>query len=236
MLRAIKWLLPIFLLNVKLSQSIAQQVTFELPDNQVFCFHEQYDVTRVYEMTYSVLSGGKNDVDCKVLSPAGLVIYKKTLSKGDQFKFQSSHGEFSFCFSNEFSSFTHKVVRFEIRDDSIRDELVDRPSANTYAETLLQNMKIALNKVEDFQNQYRVGEIRGRFWAEKLNERVQWWSVVHAAVVVLSALGQVLVLRAFFTERRVTSSADRKGWTLASHYNGVHLGISDLDTAAPFVY
>lgn len=224
----------------------ALQVTFELPDNQEFCFYENYNTTRVYQFTYNVIAGGENDVDCRVLSPTGLVIYQRPRAQGDQFKFQSSLGEFSFCFSNEFSTFTHKIVSFDLIDDGGHDEAVDRPNANTLAEATVQSIKQATTNIHTYQKQYRVGEMRGRYWAEQLNERVQWFSAINAVVMVFSAVGQVLVLRAFFAERRVTTSHERRISAPAPFYGskpspptytGVNLGLgSAASTSVPLTY
>ena len=42
----------------------------------------------------------------------------------------------------------------------------------------------------------------GRSFAEDLNDRVQWWSLGQTTVIILVGIGQVLVLRSFFTDRR----------------------------------
>ena len=59
------------------------------------------------------------------------------------------------------------------------------------------------NQVIRYQTHYRLNEARGRFGAEELNGRVQWWSLVQAIVILCSGLGQVLVLKTFFTEKQV---------------------------------
>ena len=190
--------------------TVARQFTFELPDNDLFCFYEDFNVTRVYRFTYNVLYGGDNDVDCKVESPTAMILYHRSRAQGDEFKFQSSRGSFKFCFSNEFSSFTHKVVSFDLVEDTGHNKAVERPNANTLIESMMQNILTSLEVTEKYQRIYRVGEARNRYWAEQLNERVAWWSAIHSLVMVFSAIGQVLILRAFFAERRTTSSYERR--------------------------
>ena len=45
-------------------------------------------------------------------------------------------------------------------------------------------------------------DFAGRSFAEDLNDRVQWWSLGQTTVIILVGIGQVLVLRSFFTDRR----------------------------------
>ena len=114
-------------------------------------------------------------------------------------------GEYEFCFSNEFSSFTHKIVYF---DFIVGDEapLTDQIGAHHTALTLLESSTVriheALRLVEDYQTHHRIREATGRSTAEFLAERVQYWSLGESILFVLIGLLQVFVLRRFFTDKR----------------------------------
>ena len=56
-----------------------------------------------------------------------------------------------------------------------------------------------------FQRKYRIRESIGRHLAEQLNKMVSWWSLGQSLVVLLCGIGQVLVLRTFFTDKRRSS-------------------------------
>ena len=60
----------------------------------------------------------------------------------------------------------------------------------------------SLRTVVDFQTHHRVREATGRSTAEFLNERVQYWSIGEAIFLVLIAVSQVFILRAFFKDDR----------------------------------
>lgn len=63
-----------------------------------------------------VISGGHFDVDCSVQDPLGSTIYRETRKQYDSFTHQAAHtGAYRFCFSNEFSTFSHKTVYFDFR-------------------------------------------------------------------------------------------------------------------------
>jgi len=60
----------------------------------------------------------------------------------------------------------------------------------------------ALKVVTDYQTHHRLRESTGRGFAEDLNERVQFWSIGESVIILLIGIGQVLVLRSFFTDKR----------------------------------
>ena len=60
----------------------------------------------------------------------------------------------------------------------------------------------ALKVVIDYQTHHKLRESQGRAFAENLNERVQYWSIGQSVVILIIGIGQVLVLRSFFTDRK----------------------------------
>lgn len=73
---------------------------------------------------------------------------------------------------------------------------------NLQLESSAQDIHNALSTIIDYQTHHRLRESQGRKRAEDLNERVLWWSVLETLAVITIALGQVFVLRNFFTEKR----------------------------------
>ena len=58
-----------------------------------------------------VVTGGHYDVDVEVFDPYGKEIFKKIKTQYDSFTWTADvGGEFRACFSNEFSTFSHKLV------------------------------------------------------------------------------------------------------------------------------
>ena len=58
----------------------------------------------------------------------------------------------------------------------------------------------------DQQTHHRLREATGRARAEDLQERVQIWSAGQFILIIIVALGTVLLLRSFFTDRRTSPS------------------------------
>lgn len=73
-------------------------------------------VSVISVLPLQVVTGGHYDVDCRLEDPDGTVLYKEMKKQYDSFTFTASrNGTYKFCFSNEFSTFTHKTVYFDFQ-------------------------------------------------------------------------------------------------------------------------
>lgn len=153
-----------------------------------------------------VISGGNYDVDLTLYGPGGRIIYETQRKQYDSIDFDADEkGEYYFCFSNEFSSFTHKIVYFDLMvgdEEPLTDEMGAHHTALTQLEMSTLRIHEALKIVRDYQTHHRLREMSGRDTAEFLNERVQYWSLGESALFVVIGLTTVLILRRFFAEKR----------------------------------
>ncbi|KAI8420892.1 hypothetical protein MSG28_008073 [Choristoneura fumiferana] len=91
------------------------ELTFELPDNAVECFYEQIENNTSASLEYQVITGGQYDVDVKVEGPNKQIIYQQQKMQYDSHPFTATQtGIYKVCFSNEFSTFSHKLVYMEL--------------------------------------------------------------------------------------------------------------------------
>jgi len=58
-----------------------------------------------------------------------------------------------------------------------------------------------LKTVIDYQTHHRLREAQGEAFAEGLNSWVLQWSLGQTVMILLVGIGQVVVLRSFFTDR-----------------------------------
>ena len=110
-----------------------------------------------------------------------------------------------FCFSNEFSSFVHKTVYFDFNDGNenpLTPGIGSHHTALTQIETSSVQIHESLNVIIDYQTHHRLREATSRDMAEYLNERVQYWSIGQAIIIVGISLFQVYTLKNFFAEKR----------------------------------
>ncbi len=153
-----------------------------------------------------VISGGNYDVDVTLYGPKDGVIYADQRKQYHSLDFTATEtGTYYFCFSNEFSSFTHKVVYFDLQ---VGDEAPLTPQIGAHQTALTQlemstvRIHEALKVVKDYQTHHHLREISGRGEAEYLNRRVQYWSLGESVVFVGIGLTTIFILRRFFANKR----------------------------------
>ena len=153
-----------------------------------------------------MISGGNYDVDVVLYGPGEKNLHQAQRKQYDSVDFTTEEkGEFYFCFSNEFSSFTHKLIYFDFvagDEPPLTDEIGAHHTALTQLEMSTVRMHEALKIVRDYQTHHRLRETTGRDTAEYLNERTQYWSLGEAILLVCVGLAQVFILRRFFTDKR----------------------------------
>ena len=67
-------------------------------------------------LKFQVIQGGNYDVDMELTGPSGQILYKDVKKQYDSFTWTTdATGDYKFCFSNEFSTYTHKVVYFDFQ-------------------------------------------------------------------------------------------------------------------------
>lgn len=115
-------------------------------------------------------------------------------------------GAYELCYSNEFSSYSHKTVYFEWEVGKEENRLLpgmgDKSVALTMMETSAVQVHDSLNVIIDYQTHHRLREARARSIAESLFERVTYWSLGQTALIVFMGILQVYILRNFFAEKR----------------------------------
>lgn len=185
------------------------ELTFELPDNAKQCFHEDIQQGVKSTIEFQVVTGGHYDVDAVLEAPSGQVIYKGIKKQSDSYTWVAElTGVYKLCFSNEFSTFSHKLVYvdFVVGEEKPLPGVGEHLTAMTKLETSSSNVHEHLNTIIDYQTHHRLMEAQGRKRAEDLNTRVMYWSMGETVVIILIAVGQVMVLRNFFSEKKGTSS------------------------------
>ena len=139
-------------------ESHTVQLTFELPDNEIQCFYEHVNKGMNTVVEFQVVTGGNYDVDMTMKSPNGKVIYKDQKKQYDSVKHAAQEeGIYEVCFSNEFSTFTHKIVFIDwtVGDEEPMINPASPQKALTFMETSAQSIHEKVNEVLDMQTHYR---------------------------------------------------------------------------------
>lgn len=66
-----------------------------------------------------------------------------------------------------------------------------------------------LNTINDFQTHHRLREATSRKRAEDLNQTVFWWCFTETFVILFTMIGQVLIIRNFFSDNRSVRSGGK---------------------------
>lgn len=183
----------------------AVELTFELPDSAKECFYEMIDEGVESTVEFQVVTGGHYDVDVIIMDPKKSVIYKQVKKQYDSHTWKASTtGEYRVCFSNEFSTFSHKLVYvdFQVGEEEPLPGVGEHLTAMTQLESSAQEVHENLNSIIDYQTHHRLRETQGRKRAEDLNERVMIWSFFVTAGMVIVGFTQVCVLKSFFSEKK----------------------------------
>jgi len=177
------------------------EFTFELEDKHKECFYEVVKKGERISMEYQVIRGGNSDVDCYVEDPDGLKLYNDQRKQFDVHEWEAQKdGQYSFCFSNEFSTITHKVVYFELQVGAEKPlfDGADKPTALTQIESRCVTIHEEANKVHDLQTHFRLRESSARSFAEALNYKVQLGSAVQLLIMVVVMTTQIILVKGFF--------------------------------------
>lgn len=186
------------------------ELTFELPDNAKECFYEVIEEGKTSTVEFQVVTGGQYDVDVIIEGPQKnkaqkTQLYKQVKKQYDSFTWTADvTGEYRACFSNEFSTFSHKLVYvdFQVGEEEPLPGVGDHLTAMTQMESSAQEVHENLNSVVDYQTHHRLRETQGRKRAEDLNERIMVWSAFVTVAIFVVGFGQVLVLKSFFSEKK----------------------------------
>lgn len=198
-------ILALSIISVVHSKTI--ELTFELRDGEQQCFHEDIEDGTKVTLDFQVLSGGNIDIDVAIYSPDKRILYQEEKKKWDNHEWDATGtGQYTICFSNQFSTFSHKLVYFELivgEEDGEWESLVPKSQQKAANDLLKFHMNAEvitenLASIEDAQRLYRLSESLQRKRAEALNKRVLWWSSIETVAFVLIGIIQVWTLKSFF--------------------------------------
>ncbi|MBV96993.1 Transmembrane emp24 domain-containing protein 1, partial [Eschrichtius robustus] len=162
-----------------------------------------------------VIGGAGLDVDFTLESPQGvLLVSESRKADGVHTVEPTEAGDYKLCFDNSFSTISEKLVFFELIFDSLQDdEEVEGWAEAVEPEEMLdvkmedikesiETMRIRLERSIQMLTLLRAFEARDRNLQEGNLERVNFWSAVNVAVLLLVAVLQVCTLKRFFQDKR----------------------------------
>lgn len=170
------------------------------------CFFDKVKTGTKMGLMFEVAEGGFLDIDVRIEGPDGKIVHSGERESNGKYTFAAHmDGVYKYCFSNQMSTMTPKIVMFsmDIGDAPAEaGEDGDEPSHNKL-ETMIKELSNALTGVKHEQEYMSVRDRIHRAINENTNSRVVMWSFFEALVLVAMTLGQVYYLKRFFEVRRV---------------------------------
>lgn len=190
-----------------LPAALAFPLTVIVAANDVECFYgEAYQPGVKIGFSYAVQSGGQFDIDFKVKAPNGEVLYDQPKESQGEYSFAArTAGEYQFCFSNDMSTFSDKVVEFDLSIDSeIKATLP--PSVGSgdtdFVERAITSIEErTANMVRSLQY-YKTRNNRNESTVKSTENRIFWFSIFEVLLMVGMGVLHVTIVQLFFTGSR----------------------------------
>jgi hypothetical protein len=173
-------------------------------------------------MIKKVQSGGSFDIDWEIISPTGQLYQNGHRARQGDYVFPAKEvGEYAFCFSNSMSTFSEKVIDFDISaEHEVKTEGFTQnnlphpvPGAAEQKEIVkeavmpLKSVLMSIEKgVFEFQrNQkwFRTREHRNFATVSSSESSIFWFSLIETTLIVMMSVFQVYVIRIFFKSSKI---------------------------------
>ncbi|EGN97483.1 hypothetical protein SERLA73DRAFT_139720 [Serpula lacrymans var. lacrymans S7.3] len=185
----------------------ASALTTAISANERLCFYADVDKTgEKIGFYFAVQSGGSFDIDFDIKDPNDKVILDGTRERqGDYVLTANTVGEYSFCFENDMSTLTEKLVDFDIMvETEPRREAPAKAGQVSDHTSALEESIFRLNgnllNIKRTQKYFHTRENRGFSLVKSTQSRLFWYAVFESLGVIGMAVLQVYILQTFFTK------------------------------------
>ncbi|XP_069694045.1 transmembrane emp24 domain-containing protein 5 [Periplaneta americana] len=218
--RALMSVIFFILTTVGYAVNIEKEMTINIDPRKEECFYQAMKSGQVIDLEYQVIDGGQGEIDINfhLATPTGRVIVYDVKKPESVHRVQlSEDGDYRMCWDNTFSHFNSKTVFFEIIVEDADDDKdpwdIDFENYDGLSPEELYDIKIQdiqdvigrvrtnLVKIRHLQDTLRAFEARDRNTAEGNFVRVNYWSMVQIAIMIVVGLVQVVMLRSLFDDR-----------------------------------
>ncbi|KAG0367245.1 emp24/gp25L/p24 family/GOLD-domain-containing protein [Gamsiella multidivaricata] len=190
----------------------ATALTYNVAAHERACFYTWADIPKKKIAFYfAVQSGGSFDIDVEVKDPKEKTILSLEKERQGDYVFTANEiGEYSFCFSNDMSTFAEKVVDFEITvEHEKRPAQIDQSEKGTGPQAQAQAMDESLfrltgelSQIDRMQKYFKTRESRNFATVISTESRIFWFSLTESALIVIMSAFQVFVVRTFFSNSK----------------------------------
>merc|ERR1711935_1023192 len=172
------------------------------------CYYDRVKSGTKMGLIFEVAEGGALDIDVRIEGPDGKVVHSGERESNGKYTFAAHmDGVYQYCFSNQMSTMTPKIVMFSMDIGEAPAEAAGEgegeEASHNKLEDMIKELSTALTGVKHEQEYMQVRDRIHRAINENTNSRVVMWSFFEALVLVAMTLGQIYYLKRFFEVRRV---------------------------------
>ncbi|XP_011315297.1 transmembrane emp24 domain-containing protein 2 [Fopius arisanus] len=175
------------------------------------CFFDRVEQGTKMGLTFEIAEGGFLDIDVKIVGPDGKAIYQGEQEGNGKYTFAAyMAGIYNYCFSNQKSTMTPKVVMFNMDvteppkvGQDHKPEGDEEEGSHVKLDDMIKDLSTSLSSVKNEQEYMQVRDRNHRAINESTNFRVVLWSFFEAVVLISMTAGQIFYLKRFFEVRRV---------------------------------
>ncbi|GAA6058025.1 hypothetical protein JCM3770_003978 [Rhodotorula araucariae] len=187
-------------------QAAGSALTTTINANERTCFYAAVDKAgEKVGFYFAVQSGGSFDIDWVVTDPTDNIIIDGERERQGDFIFTAHQpGEYSFCFSNDMSSLSEKLVDFDIMVESEPRPIAPaKPTGLTDQTSSLEEsiykLSGSLSSIQRTQRYFRTRENRNVSTVRSTDWRIFTFSLLESAFMVGMSAFQVWVVQRFFS-------------------------------------
>ncbi|GAA97628.1 uncharacterized protein L969DRAFT_62623 [Mixia osmundae IAM 14324] len=189
-----------------LQQAAASALTTTVTAHEKSCFYANVDkLGEKIGFYFAVQSGGSFDIDWVVTDPKDMIIIEGQRERQGDYIFTGNLvGEYSFCFSNDMSSFSEKLIDFDIMVESEpRPVAPARPTSlveqTSSLEESIYKLSGSLSSIQRTQRYFKTRDTRNRSTVHSTSWRILLFSLGESALMVGMSFLQVFIVRQFFS-------------------------------------
>ncbi|KAL9709054.1 hypothetical protein Ac2012v2_007868 [Leucoagaricus gongylophorus] len=198
----------LFLLVININ---ATALMTQIGANEKLCFYTDVDKTgeKIDYIFVQVQSGGSFDIDYEVRDPGDKVILDGQQERQGDFVLSANvAGEYSFCFENDMSTLTEKLVDFDIMVESEprREPPAKAGQISEHTSALEESifrLTGILNSIKRLQKHFHTSENRGFSIVKSTQNRLFWYATFESLAVIGMA---VSIFFKPFSRRRVVAT------------------------------
>ncbi|KAI9337021.1 supernatant protein factor C-terminal domain-containing protein [Zopfochytrium polystomum] len=174
------------------------------------CFYENLVIGDKLDVSFEVFEGGNLDIDFWLSSPTDQILNSRFKQSTGTFDMVAEKdGVYTYCFSNQMSTVSHKTLSFTVHGPEERTKFEEKYKGiaeDDFHSPLNQeiaNLADQINAIADEQSYMRDRLERHHQTARSTNQRVAWWSVFQGIVLIAVCLFQVYFISSSFESKRL---------------------------------